>query len=1422
MKRCMFLLLLLCSTQIFAQESFWDKYSITSINMGSGLPHNFVDDILKDDQGFMWLATNGGGLVRYDGYTFETFDVNSAARLRSNFIHDIAMDNFKRLWISNDVGIDILDLETTSIVTTEIIDEDSIMPNSVTYGVTRDNDGNMWFISGNVVRVATFDKYGNVVAIPSYICKSRYTAIGIVENKVWLASGSDIYEAQISDNKIELNLLDFPQIQDANALVTCFYSKENEVWIGTDDGIFRVNTSSGMLKRYITNPTDPTSLSQNRITDIVEMSSHDLIISTLKGINVYSQFTDSFEQIQQSSNSNGLKSLSCNFVNCLLADDDKLWIGTEICGVDIITSNDLSIRNYINTPSIKSISPNPVNAIIEDSNSNLWVGNVEGGLNCKRKGSNNFEHYTVQNHGLAHNSISALAIDGKKQLWAGTWGNGISILDISRPDVPVVRNMNNFGSDFIGSIIYDKLNDGMWVGSVKDISFVKNGVVYKPIHSPELANMNGALGAAIDTRDRLWLGVSEGLVIIDLSTFAIDTISYRVITHKLDDPESHLSPRVTFIYVADDGQIYIGSNGYGFYRSPDNGETFISYTTKQGLTNNTICGITEDATGNIWISTNCGMSVFDPYSERFVNYTVNNGMICDNYYWNAAYVSPSNGKIYFGSPSGLTEIRRRVNAGEEKRLPKPIFTNLYILNTIVQPGSGYLTKNISRSSSLTLHERDKSFSLEFASLVCKNPESVRYQYRLAGFDDLWIEVPYNRRIASYTNLPPGNYTFQVRSTDGTAGWSDITSIDIHIEPFFYKTIWFYAIVILIIALILWRLYRFRVSNLSEQKRLLHLLVQQRTEELQSQKQMLEAKTNELETQNIKLSEQNQKITMQKERILEMSKKIQKLSVDKIQIFTNISHEFRTPITLIMGPIQRLLRQITNSEQVEQLQIIDRNSKNLLQLVNQLMDFRKVETGNLELHLVTGNLATFVDELIHPFVAFASERNIKVESFIHLRNKLVQFDTDAMNKILTNLLSNAVKFSNDGGHVRVFVASINRNDSEWLYISVSDKGDGIPEAELEKVFVRFYQSENHSRYSVYGQSGTGIGLYLCKRLVLQHGGEIIARNNPGGGCSIRIFIPYIEGSETNVAIEPEEDEIDTTTEELDKKMAILVVEDNKDMRLYVRSILSPSYNVVEAHDGVDGLAKLAECEIDFIICDLMMPIMNGLEFSSKVRHNFSFSHIPILVLTAQISNEYRTQSYRIGIDAYLHKPFDEQMLLARISGIFEARRLSQRRFQYTLNTDDLNISNESDDEKFIRRVLEYIKANYQRPEMTIDDIMTDVGCSKSMLNKKMQSLVGESPGVFIRSFRLNLAKQIIIKNREHKVMNISQIAYEVGFSDPKYFTRCFNKYYGVTPSAMLEGREDATTEELDEELGRSVSNFVPNMFNIDDEKTKDKP
>ncbi|MDR2058109.1 MAG: response regulator [Dysgonamonadaceae bacterium] len=1360
------ILLCLCLqvSVVHAQGTFADRYNITYITMDNGLLHNFVDNIYKDKRGFLWIATSGGGLSRYDGYEFIHYNTTTnPVKLKSNFIRGAVEDRFNRLWIVSEGGIDILSLASLQLTLpgdrTGLLER---LTDCSAVGVICDSKGCIWCYCGDTLYKIRFDKKGDVEEIhtlPSVLLNIPVIALDDIDEdgNIWAGLENSVCKLSEDENG-QLKAVPVAQslVLGQDIIISVFQLKENEVWIGTDQGLIRYNKNSGQVKKYNHERNRARTLSQSHVTDLAITQDKQLLVSTLRGINIYDPINDGFELITHNNSSQG-SSLNSNFVNCILVDDDRIWIGTETGGINKMTPGKLSIRNYIHSnDNPAGLSDNPVNSVYEDAKGYLWVGTVEGGLNRKEPDSECFTHYTAESaSALSHNSVSAITADSLGRLWVGTWGEGVSIFDINHPEsraVQYISSHNNpgFSINFVGSLCYDTLNNGMWIGCNPGIFFydLSAGRLMMPFDGDVAGNIYGVIGSVIDRKNRLWMGCMNGMYVIDLHSRSDKGFSYRYFPYKLDHPDSHMIEKITCFCLSADGTLWLGSNGYGIYRFvPDekNFGVFIAYTTEQGLINNNIKGILEDREGCLWITTNNGISRFDPSNNRFTNYTKEDGLASNQFYWNA-YCRSKKGILYFGSLSGLTVIDPNRNSAQRNAY-KVMLTKLWVANKDIIPDKRYIDSDISMAETLRLHESDKSFSLEFSALNYEPHVSAVYSYRLVGFDDEWIDVPASRRFASYTNLSEGKYTFQVKYIpEGLdAEKVPVTKLTVIVRPYFYKTPLFILSIImtLVCSAVYW--YKRRIFTLKKQH-------------------------------------------------LEMGKKIDELTIDKLSFFTNITHEFRTPITLIIGPIERALKLSTNPKVIEQLHFVERNSKYLLSLVNQLMDFRKVESGKLEIVKVKENFLKFLDAIVFPFEAFAENRHIQIRKYYRLSSPEFFFDQDAMQKVITNLLSNAVKFTPDGGNVGIYVTSFFDKEirKEKLFVGIKDTGTGIAEEDIDKIFNRFYQSKNHVKFPVYGQSGTGIGLYLSKRLIQLHGGSIAARNNRKTGATFYLALPVsVEEKmpEANKSIAlPANDvsEKEVTVRFSPGKQTILIVEDNKDMRDYIQSILSDSYNTLEAGNGEKALSILSESHVDFIISDWMMPVMDGLELSRRVKENFSISHIPFLMLTAKTAQEAHLESYRTGVDGYLSKPFNEELLLARIANILENRKRYQQQFALNMNIQALHIEEESSDKKFINKALEIVKANYKDSYYESIDFIEAMGVSKSLLNKKMHNLIGQSIGQFIRNYRLNIAYELIEKNRITKNMNISEIAYEVGFNDPKYFTRCFTRRFNITPSSLLEG------------------------------------
>lgn len=1408
---------LIMSVSLQAQEHFADRYNVSYITMDNGLPHNFIDDIYKDTYGFLWISTAGGGLSRYDGYEFINFNTNAPhCKLKSNFIRNVYEDSFQRLWIVSEGGTDIIDLSTLqSVVPAAPRGVLSRLINQPAHTVILDSQGCIWLQCNNALHRITFNAKGDIDTLSTLdlpeLSEPDLTLKDIDEDgKIWAGINGTIYkiiptdQGKLEKKTISEQLTFWPDIYFKDML-----AKENEIWIATHIGLFRYNKNNDTRKLYENIPNDPHSLSQNYLTALAITDSKQLIAGTLRGVNIYNPITDSFERLIYSSN--GSNPLNSNFINCIRVYGQHIWFGTESGGINQLTPKRLTIHNYRHdkeNPS--SLSENPVNVIYEDKESNLWVGTVEGGLNLKKKGTRKFIHYRYERGEISHNSVSCLTNDNQDRLWIGTWGGGINIVNpkVANSPLQVINTHPETGFPlfFISVLIYDPVNNGMWAGANRGLFFYDMATqkFISPFANRQAENIRGCLGALIDKENKLWIGSTEGVYIIDLDSRSPQSekgeFQYRHLNYKLDNPQSGLIEKISCFCETKDGTLWLGSNGYGIYKrtvDEQGKEKFTSYNMEQGLINNNVRSLEEDTYGKIWIGTNNGLSCFHPSENRFINYTRQDGLPDAQFYWNASCRS-SDGTLYFGNVAGLTAIEKDLPAVPAQ--PANIrFTQLKIGNENILPGNKYLPKDIAVTQEIKIHEKEKSFSLEFSALNFEPDNTATYSYRLLGFEDKWVQTTGNRRFASYTNLRPGTYTLQVKyAPDRKDGTENMAELRITILPYFYKTTLFILLLVVFAVLITWQIYQWRIRNFKQQRELLHRTVEERTYQLEQQKLLLENQTEELSRQNRMLTQQNEKITRQKTQLSHMARKIQELTLDKIAFFTNITHEFRTPITLIIGPIERALKLSYNPQVIEQLNFVERNSKYLLSLVNQLMDFRKVESGKLNIVKAKGDFLSFIYSLLTPFEVFAKERNITIRHYFHMKNPEIFFDKEAMHKVITNLLSNAIKFTPDDGSISLYIATLpaKNNKEESLYLCVSDTGTGIPEQDITQIFDRFYQSRKQAQYPVYGQTGTGIGLYLCKRIVMMHDGKICVRNNRATGCSFRILLPLSKEEGINHQLVIENNISPTVATEKDEShkeqssLTILIVEDNADMRGYIRSILRDYYQVLEATNGAEALDVLNSQPVDFIISDLMMPVMDGIELSRRVKETFAISHIPFLMLTAKTSSETRLESYRIGVDEYLLKPFDETLLLTRITNILENRKRYQRKFRTDMDIEILNIEEDSRDKKFINQVMEVIKEHYKNPYFEINDFSEAVGVSRSLLNKKLQSLVGQSAGQFIRNYRLNTARELLLKNRETKRMSISEIAYEVGFNDPKYFARCFSKQFSMKPSELMNHEKNS--------------------------------
>ncbi len=1409
----------------------FSAYTVTYLTADVGLSRNHVNHIFKDTRGFIWFSTTSG-IDRYDGYDFLHFSgTGNANQFPLKVVNCVEEDNEGNLWIATENGLFYNDYKTGQIyASSSKIKSANKFDNQTIKFVKRDARNNIWIANSAGLSVLSPAEKGTFI-LTEVLKSATVEALFFDGNSVYIGNNNNILRL-IPDNNGTFKRVETPSaLRNIRGVINVLLVDKNWLWAGTSLGLFRFNLNTEEFVYFTHDPRNPKSLSSNTITDIAINAEGDVLVATLIGLNIYNYATNDFRRINTETSAEG-NVLNNNFVGCLLVDEKNIWVGTEKGGVNLIRPAQTyftNISHIENNPA--SLSKNPVNVIFEDVDGDLLVGTVEGGLNIRRKGSSEFLH-SISEQGnlksLQHNSVSAICQDTDKDLWIGTWGNGLSRLKYSDKYKPVYQRFNRdskgkaISSNFVAALEADSANKGIWVGTRDGLDFFdkENNQFYSVLNNlPYGKSVQLVTGIFTDSQKRLWVGTGNGLYCIYLKQSDIQNqvIAYQHFHYLLTNPDSKIVEKINCIHEARNKTLWLGSNGNGIYSlRSENGKTIIkNYDEKNGLIDNVIYGILEDDTGTLWFSTDKGICSFQPESRHTRSFTMVDGLATNQFYWDA-YLKASDGKMYFGHLAGFTvfDPLKFMPAASHN---KTEITKVSVLNETVFPfqiatNRKFINFDKNKPLKLVLREADKAFSIEFSALNFSFPEKIKYAYRLKGFDQNWKEVPSSRRFANFTSLKHGNYELEIKSTNADGTWSNITTtLEIKIIPPFYKTWWFLLAIIVLSVYFVLSYYSRRFRLLREQELHLRTLVDRRTKEIEQQKEQLEEQARKLKQsmeelllhqeevsrQNEKLIEQNHQITLQNEELEKLTHKLEEATIDKIAFFTNITHEFRTPITLILGPVERALKLSVNPKVLEQLHIVRRNSKLLLSLINQLMDFRKIESGKMELAKSNQNFVDFLEDIILPFEDMAKDRGISFIKQFRVNPPEMLFDRGNLQKVIGNLLSNAIKFTPDYGIITIIAGTYfdKKDQNEKLFVSVKDTGKGIVEEEREKIFERFYQSRQITAYSGTGQSGTGIGLYLCKQIIELHNGTIEALNLNSGGACFRFIIPVerristivtMDGKPMEMLVAAQIEEKDNNDEKTrENKPLLLIVEDNTDMRKYIRSILSEEYNVMEAPNGVVGFEVTNRYQPDLIISDVMMPEMDGIEFCRNVKTNFVTSHIPVILLTAKSAIETQIDSFQQGADAFLVKPFDEELLKAIITNLSDKRKRLQMNFAESMNTEALNFDKESPDKKFMDKAMKVMKENYSDPDFEVPGFIDLMNISRSLLHKKLTNITGQSASRFIRIYRLNVARELIILNRESRNMNISEIAYEVGFRDPKYFTRCFTKHFGIQPSTFME-------------------------------------
>ncbi len=1420
---------------------FWNKPSICELNyhyryltIDEGLPQNTVHAIMQDHVGFMWFGT-GNGLSRFDGYNFVNF---RSPDIPSNMVNALVQTRDNYLWIGTSEGLACLDYNKEIITKVELLQglasvniaslyldhKGDLWVGTVGYGVFRypakENNNGQWFHFD----IAEDDIFANTV---NCFLQKKDGSILIGTN-----TGIFVYD----ERKETVYPFDYPSLGTASVL-SLFESLEGDLWIGsTFNGAFVYNVATGRDEWYNYSPVSDHGLSHNRVNHINQDEEGTIYLSTLGGIDIYQPHTNSFISLPYKTLTDF--SLNSIFVNLTYIDNQgNVWIGTEKGGVNYFSLYQKSFNFLTHDDTDQnSLSESTVNSIFADDDI-LWIGTAGGGLNKYLRQEKKIVHFRydpVDDNSISSDYVTQILKISTGDLWIGTWGGGICKMhadgSFSR-FIPAVANpQTNNENSFVSSLLYDD-RGYLFIGTEGGLGIMdlhtEKFIIIDPAHNA-LAHIK-EIGVLIkDSNNNIWAGTRNGLFKFSSESLDLDydalyperNLSVFRKNSRRNLPAELPGNFVSALLEDDNGNLWVGTHGDGLARFVKEGENILHidyFTMSEGLSNNVIYSIEQDNFGYIWVSTDYGLSRINPSSSEIDIFFTDDGLLSNQFYWSASTKSAS-GELFFGNISGLNFFYPHLFPKYTYQ-PEVVLTGLRIYGEPIgvgtkRHGHDILDLSFSLSDEISLSYKDNMFSLEFSALDYFHPNKIRYSYRLEGVDREWINLSSDQRLASYSNLKGGKYLFRVKSTNSEGLWSNFErNLWITIRPPFWQTTWF--LIGLLISIISGTIFyiRHHTKRLLLEKIKLSRMVSERTSQIESQNMQMREQALELqrvnrslqkrkeliEGQKLELEDKNSEIILQRDQLISLNKEIESINQSRMKFFTNISHEFRTPLSLIISPVERLLKEIhLPGKAHEILMTVQRNARRLNILIDQLLQFRKIETGNFKTCIAHANFVAYVKEVFHAFDFVAQQRDIQYDFYNVMVDPMCWFDAEKVENILYNLLSNAFKYTPEGGNIKVVVGEqvLNSNGKimSSLCIEVIDSGIGISDKQVERIFERFYQAGNG-----HGTRGFGIGLSLTRELVEALHGTIMLSKNENKGSHFIVTLPrnkedlsgseiietpVFDNDELNVRVQALADNLleidyswDGNKEEDKSKNKILVVEDNKELALFIANSLSDDYLVLVAENGKHGYETAKKEMPDIIISDVMMPEMDGIEMCRQIKNNLYTSHIPVIMLSAKALLDDQLYGIETGADDYISKPFNLDILYAKVKNMIEMRR--KLRIMYA-GSDELRPGHgksETLDEKFLTRAYDILESSFANPEFNVEMFSKQMFVSRSLLYKKLKVLVDFSPNDFITIYRLKKSLPLL----SSADMSINEVAYSVGFNDPKYFSRVFKKFYKKSPS-----------------------------------------
>ncbi len=1371
---------------LLAQAGFGQvRIRFEHLTVEEGLSQNTIHAILQDSRGFLWFGTNDG-LNRYDGYDFRSYmlDLEDSHSLVNNRIYALCEDRESNIWIGTRGGLSMYDRTRDRFENyTHQPENSSTLAHNFVRTLLEDSRGNLWIgtLGGGLHR---FDQENRTIIRltlqttgPEQNILSDMNVTSIAEDdngNLWVATRSpgisrldpdegllvfypykemlggspahDLGKTLFKDSRGMMwictegaGLLRFDPAREMfvpfrsgsfilqNEIVKGMAEDPaGEYWIVTDgSGLCIFDPGTEEIRHLRMDRSDPGGLNSDGVYSImIDNQSIHWIGTFSGGINKYDPSQSKFElYTYQPGNPSGLSYPS---VLCFFEDDPgRIWIGTDGGGINIFNREEGSFRHFRYDPVKHSgLSSDVVTAINRDSWGYTWIGTFKGGLNRYNEKTGHWKQYLSEpgsQEGLPGNNIWAIHEDRRKNLWIGT-SNGLVLYDRRQDRFIRIPSPVTSGTSFSNRInhIYEDKDGNLWCG--------------------------GADLYSLDPEQRI------------LSTVPLDSATEK----RLQNFD------IRAIYRDQRGIMWVGSEGGGLMRIGSHPDEVEHYLTRNGLANNSVHQILEDNNGTLWISTNSGLSNFNPVTKDFRNYDSHDGLQSNQFSY-AAGLKTTDGLMYFGGVEGFN-VFHPDSMGINTFVPPVEITEFRISNRPVPIGTRQspLQKHISETDEIRLGPKQSVITFYFTSLNYSSPARNQYQVRMEGFEEEWRDLG-TQRMSTFTNLDPGRYTFHVRASNNDMVWNNEgRALRITVMPPWWRS-WYaftgYGLILLILILS----YRRFFLN---QTALKHELA-------------------------LKELEKN---------------KIEEINKMELRFFTNISHEFKTPLTLILGPLEKILSQENLAESLRKhLKMMQTNGARMLRLINQLMDFRKVEQESMSLKVMQFDIVDFLREIKSAFEDLAEIREITLHIHSNRDSVLAWFDQDKIEKIIYNLISNAFKYTPNLGTIGIRLIAgtppgyLLDQDMErvcgtdrdgWISIEVSDTGTGIDADKFDRIFERFYRLDDEGGHYRAMQEGTGIGLALSKSLIEKHHGTIRASSEPGKGSRFTISFPICREAYSGDEIlelaqqAPYEFTLKPDIEYLKKSAAVhgireediegptvLVVEDDVDVRSFIIDCIQEEFNVEGCTNGKEALESIRHKPPEIVITDVMMPELDGIELTRLIKDDIQTSHIPVILLTARDSEESKIEGLKTGAVDYIAKPFNPEELVQKVKNILHTRTKQWNIFRNQLLVEPSEITVTSQDEKFLRQAVTIVEEHIDEVDFDVSRFVGETSMSRSVLYRKMKALTGQSVNEFINTIRLKRAAQLLGQDK----LSISEIAYMVGFNDPQYFSKCFRKQFACTPT-----------------------------------------